>query len=103
MVFELVRAYLVLDSPKTTSPVAGLYWGIDATIQYGGSNGSGSVGNTNTTWTGFIDTGTSLVYIPGKLLRDSRPLPDMCTQTHNTHYVSRIKYIRQRYWRGIGQ
>ena len=80
MAVGLVRAYLVLDSPITKSPAAGEYWGIDATIQYGGSNRSGSVGLTNAGAAGFVDTGTTLVYLStGKLLRD--PRPDMCTQT----------------------
>ena len=91
MAFELVRTYLVLDSPITNSPVAGKYWGIDATIQYGGSNGSPSLALTNTT-AGIVDSGTSLLYLPeGTLLRESRLLPDMRTQTLITpYYVRRI-------------
>jgi hypothetical protein len=80
--FGLARAYLVLDSPITKSSSAGAYWGIDATIQYGGANVS--VGLSSNT-AGIVDTGTTLIYLPkGKLLRDSRLLPDMCPQTHNT-------------------
>jgi hypothetical protein len=70
MAFVLVRAYLVLVSPITTSPVAGKFWGIDATIQYGGSNGSSSINLANTS-SGFVDTGTTLIYLStSKLLRD---------------------------------
>jgi len=84
MAFELVRAYLVLDSPITKDPIAGKYWGIDATIEYGGSNGDDSLGLTNTT-VGILDSGITLLYLPnGTLLRDSKLLPDMRTQTHKT-------------------
>lgn len=84
MAFGLVRAYLALDSPITKSPAASEYWGIDATIQYGGSNGNDSVGLANTA-AGFVDTGTTIIYLStGKSLRESRLLPDLCTQTHNT-------------------
>ena len=48
MVLGLVRAYLVFYSPITSNPAAGEYWGIDATIQYGGSNGSEPVSLANT-------------------------------------------------------
>jgi len=87
MAFGSVRTYLVLDSPITNSPVAGKYWGIDATIQYGGSsNGSASLALTNTT-AGIVDSGTGLLYLPeGTLLRESRLLPDMRTQTLITPY-----------------
>ncbi|KAF8495722.1 acid protease [Russula emetica] len=49
-------------SPITTSSVAGKFWGIDATIQYGGSNGSSST-NIADTSSGFVDTGTTLIYL----------------------------------------
>jgi hypothetical protein len=82
--FGLVRAYLVLDSPITNSSTAGKYWGIDATIQYGGSNGSDSVDLANTV-AGLVDTGTTIIYLStGTLLCNSRFLPDMRIQTHNT-------------------
>ena len=73
-----------MDSPITSSSAAGEYWGIDATIQYGGSNGSDSVSLADNV-AGFVDTGTTLIYLPtGKLLCGAGLLvPDMCTQTHN--------------------
>ena len=81
MAFVLVRVYLVLDSHITRDPTLGQYWGIDATIRYGVGNGSYLI----ITESGIIDTGTTLVYLAtGKLLCDSRILPGMCTQTHNT-------------------
>lgn len=83
MTFGLVRAYLVLDSPISNNSHASEYWGIDAAIQFGGANGNGTAVSTNT-MSGFIDTGTTLFYLSsGKLLHDSRVLPDICTQTHN--------------------
>jgi len=92
--FGWVRAYhLVLDSPITKSTATGEYWGIDATIQYGGGNGSASVGLANTV-AGIVDTGTTLVYLAtGKLLRDSRLLPNTGTQTHNTLLLHSIRRI----------
>jgi hypothetical protein len=90
MAFGLARAHLVLDSPITQKFPASAYWGIDATIQYGDVDKSGSV--LLNTGSGIVDTGTTLLYLStSKLLRDSKLLPDMCTQTHNTpYYVRRI-------------
>jgi len=83
MTFGLVRAYLVLNSPVTTSFPSSLYWGIDATIRYGGNNTT-SLGLVNNK-AGIVDTGTTLLFLStSKSLRDSRLLPDMCTQILNT-------------------
>jgi hypothetical protein len=87
MAFGLVRAYLVLvlDSPIsaiTKSSNAGLFWGVDATIEYGGANVSVNLSNNTS---GIIDSGSTLIHIStSELLRDSTLPPDMRPQTHIT-------------------
>ena len=71
MTLGISVAHLDFRSPVTNTAPSSFFWGIDASLQYGNTNGSGSVDILKTT-AGIVDTGTSLLGLTtGKLLHDS--------------------------------
>lgn len=88
-------AHRDLHSPITQTAPSSNYWGVDASFQYGGVNGSASVDILDTN-AGIIDSGTALIYLsPGELLWSVSY--KICVRSHNTYFRC-VPTLRQRYW-----
>jgi hypothetical protein len=75
-----------------------MYWGVEASVQYGGANGSASVNILSTnSGIGIFDTGTTMISLStGKLPLDGYQIS---VQSHNT-YVRCASTLRQCHWCG---